>query len=137
MKLQAIGWLAMMGFAGVAVAVNEGDKAMNYADANARVAEVLEEKCYLKKGDTKWTPNGDDMTCSEVEKLGALDAEARDAELKGQRKLEVRYISPVDNAEHTGTVWLTDSQPGFEDVDDGDVVVILAHMSDADKIRAR
>lgn len=135
--LRALGGLALAGVAGVLVLVDQGDKAMNYADANARVSELVDEDCWIQLGDEKWTEqNGKEVSCKEVGALVKLDPEGK-AKIKGKRNLEVRYVSPVDNAEHTGRLTLTDSQAGFENVEENDELVILAHTSEADKIRAK
>ena len=121
---------------GIIYTVNLIDRSANYQTVPAQIVSI-KTSCFLEKRGFRHREWTETRPCDQMEDAQAEDDQYKDFTIQRDTTVEVGYFSPVDRAEHHGT--LTDrssgASEGFGGKHEGDQIEILAHTSDADKIQ--
>jgi hypothetical protein len=121
---------------GVMYTLHMVDRSMNYQTVPGRVAS-LEITCSLEKTGFRKREWTDSRSCDVIEAAQAEDPQYKDWTIKRETTADIAYISPADHAEHHGTLSdrTSGAREGFGGKHEGELINILAHTSNADKIQ--
>jgi hypothetical protein len=135
MRLQALGIVAVV-FTGM-VAYEYYDKNVNFQPVAARISAV-NDQCYMEKVEhlvvVKTTSTSDVVRCDVAELLTHTHTKWRGYDVKHKIEVQIAYVSPVDGAAHTSSLYMS-AFPGGQPLHVGDQLQVLASKTKADKTR--
>jgi len=136
MRFQLIGAGFAAGGMALVFVVAMVDRSMNYQTVPGRIDHV-EAICYLDQKVGKTTTTTDKYPCDEMEDAQANHPQYKGFRLNRETTIDVTYVSPVDQQEHSGKLYDTthEKEAPFKGKGEGEMIDILAHTSNPEKIQ--